>query len=70
MQKIIIKIMLTAQDQSNLTPLKVIEILKRGNEDYINNRLSVKNNTERMRTAAGGQFPMAVILSCLDSRFR
>ena len=55
-------------EQSNLTPEKVIEILKQGNEDFINNRLTVKNNTERIRNAAKGQSPIAVILSCLDSR--
>ena len=60
--------MLTPEKQSNLTPDRVIEILKQGNEDFINNRLTVKNTTERIRHAALGQYPAAVILSCLDSR--
>ena len=60
--------MLTAKEQSNLTPYRVIEILKQGNDDFINNRLTVKNTAERIRHAVSGQYPAAVILSCLDSR--
>jgi len=60
--------MQSAQEQSFLTPDKVIEILQQGNEDFINNRLTVKNTVERVRHAAAGQYPAAVILSCLDSR--
>jgi len=59
---------LSAEEQSQLTPDRVIEILKQGNDDFINNRLTVRNNTERVKNAAEGQHPQAVILSCLDSR--
>ena len=47
--------MQTAKAQSKLTPDKVFEILKKGNDDFINNRLTVKNNPERVRNAAKGQ---------------
>ena len=60
--------MLTGKEQSNLTPDKVIEILKQGNDDFINNKLTVKNNTERVRNAVKGQYPASVVLSCIDSR--
>ena len=60
--------MLTVEEQSILTPEKVIEILKQGNDDFVNNRLTVKNNPERIRNAAKGQYPVAVVLSCIDSR--
>lgn len=59
---------LTAEEQANLTPESVIEILKKGNEEFVNNELIVRNNTERVRNSAQGQYPKAVILSCLDSR--
>ena len=59
---------LTAEEQAKLTPGKVIEVLRQGNVDFINNRLTVMNNMERVREVVNGQFPMAVILSCLDSR--
>ena len=59
---------LTAEEQSKLTPAKVIEILKQGNKEFIENKLTVKNSIERMIDAAKGQHPQAIILSCIDSR--
>ena len=43
-------------------------MLKRGNKEYVNNRLTVRNNRKRIKEAAKGQYPQAAILSCLDSR--
>jgi len=60
--------MFTAEEQSTLTPGKVIEILRKGNDEFVNNQLTVKNTTERVRSAVEGQYPAAVVLSCLDSR--
>lgn len=51
-----------------MTPDKVIDILRRGNEEFVDDRLTIKNYTERLRNAAGGQHPVAVILACMDSR--
>ena len=59
---------LTAEEQSKLTPDEIIEILKRGNNEFTNGNLTVKNSRERMRDAVEGQYPAAVILSCIDSR--
>jgi carbonic anhydrase len=59
---------LSQEEQANLTPDCVIEILKKGNHDFVNNKLTARNNPEVIRDAAEGQYPMAVILSCLDSR--
>ena len=59
---------LTAEKQSKLTPDKVIEILKQGNEAFADNNLTVNNSIERVRDAVHGQYPEAVILSCIDSR--
>ncbi|MCL2302230.1 MAG: carbonic anhydrase family protein [Lentimicrobiaceae bacterium] len=59
---------LSKEEQANLTPDMVIEILKKGNEEFVHNELTVRNNPELIRDAANGQYPMAVILSCLDSR--
>jgi carbonic anhydrase len=60
--------MLTKEQQSQLTPDHVIEIFKKGNEDFVNNELTVRNNPHLVRNTSTGQFPMAVVLSCLDSR--
>ena len=59
---------LAKEEQARLTPAGVIEILKKGNQEFENNRLTVRNNTDLVREAAKGQYPMAVILSCIDSR--
>ena len=60
--------MLTKEQQSQLTPNQVIEILKKGNAEFVNDELTVRNKPHLVRSAAIGQFPMAVFLSCLDSR--
>jgi carbonic anhydrase len=59
---------LTAEDRSKLTSDKVLEILQKGNKEFVNNQLTVRNNTERVKDAVNGQYPEAVILSCIDSR--
>ncbi|MGE9292405.1 MAG: carbonic anhydrase family protein [Puniceicoccales bacterium] len=59
---------LTQQDQSQLKPEQVLTILKEGNKEYIADNLTVRNNSQRVRDASAGQYPMAVVLSCLDSR--
>ena len=59
---------LTAEEQSKLTPVQMVEMLKHGNEAFAGNNLILKNNLERVRDAVKGQYPGAVILSCLDSR--
>ena len=59
---------LTAEQQNALQPDAILTILKKGNQDFMNGALTVRNNSERMRQASLGQYPLAVVLSCLDSR--
>lgn len=59
---------LTKAQQEALTPAEVLERLKQGNEEFIQDQLTVRNNSDRVRQAAPGQYPKAVILSCIDSR--
>ncbi len=59
---------LTAEQQAQLTPQQVLDTLKQGNKEFVSDDLTVRNNTLRVREAAMGQYPKAVILSCLDSR--
>ncbi|MDD4514983.1 carbonic anhydrase family protein [Massilibacteroides sp.] len=59
---------LTAEEQAKLTPHLVLDILKKGNQDFVRDHLTVRNNSGRIRNASLGQYPMAVVLSCLDSR--
>lgn len=59
---------LTAEQQKNLTPAMYLDTLKKGNEEYVEDRLVVRNSSARIRNASLGQYPGAVILSCMDSR--
>ncbi|HEY0611598.1 MAG TPA: carbonic anhydrase family protein, partial [Chitinophaga sp.] len=59
---------LTQEQQRALTPEAVLNLLKEGNDDFVNDRLTIRNSSARIRNAALGQYPKAVILSCVDSR--
>ncbi|MBX9853471.1 MAG: carbonic anhydrase [Cytophagaceae bacterium] len=59
---------LTKEMQAALTPAKAIEILKKGNERFINNLKANRNLLQQVNETSEGQHPFAVILSCIDSR--
>src|SRR5580765_4274745 len=46
----------------------VIHSLKEGNKRYVNNDLTARDHSAMVRNASKGQYPKAVVLSCLDSR--
>ena len=58
----------TADEQKALTPDAVLEELMEGNKRYVAGELTDPNIQASVKVAASGQFPKAVILSCLDSR--
>jgi carbonic anhydrase len=65
----LVETVLTEEAQSALTPDAVITSLKEGNERFINNDLTMRNYaSQASQTATGGQYPEAIILSCVDSR--
>ena len=43
-------------------------MLKDGNERFVNGKWSKKEFLHQVNATASGQFPMAVVLSCIDSR--
>ena len=59
---------LAAEQQAALTPELVLEQLLAGNGRFVADDLTQRNHSQRVREAYAGQFPKAVILSCLDSR--
>lgn len=59
---------LTAETQASLSPMDVIELLKDGNERFVENEAVERNFMEQVHQTAGGQYPMAAILGCIDSR--
>jgi len=58
----------TKETQQVFTPESVIETLKKGNERFISNNKVNRDLNNQVRDTSGGQFPFAVVLSCIDSR--
>lgn len=54
--------------QASITPRKALEILKEGNNRFINNLKAHRNLLEQVNDTRDGQWPFATILSCIDSR--
>ena len=52
----------------NLTPYQGYELLVEGNKRFINSLNSDHDHLEMINETREGQFPFAVILSCMDSR--
>lgn len=59
---------LTAEEQAALTPDEVIVILREGNQRFLTNDLTARDHSAQVRNSVQGQYPKAVVLSCLDSR--
>jgi carbonic anhydrase len=58
----------TKVTQENLTPQLAHEILVEGNERFVQNVKAQRNLKEQVLETSSGQYPFAVILSCIDSR--
>jgi carbonic anhydrase len=56
------------ESQSNLTPEAALQILRDGNERFVNNLKANRNLLQQVNDTCNGQFPFATILSCIDSR--
>ena len=54
--------------QSSLTPQKVLQILKDGHERFRSGRRLTRDLGRLADATASGQHPLAVVLSCIDSR--
>ena len=59
---------LNKEIQASITPLDAIEILKQGNQRFINNLREHRNLLQQINETRDGQWPFAAILSCVDSR--
>lgn len=58
----------TASEQANLSPDEVLKQLQEGNRRFHSGHVTLRNHAEQVRKAVPGQYPKAVVLSCLDSR--
>lgn len=59
---------LTKEAQQALTPDEILKELQEGNERYVNNNLTPRDLAAQVSKTADGQYPKAVVVSCLDSR--
>ena len=59
---------LTKQEQEALTPEEVLKDIMRGNQRFTSEDFQARDHKAIKLSATGGQYPKAVVLSCVDSR--
>jgi carbonic anhydrase len=59
---------LTKEQRDAMTPDQVIALMKEGNERFRAGKMQGHDYLAQKRASASGQYPAAVILSCIDSR--
>ncbi len=58
----------SAESQLTVSPEKALQFLKDGNNRFVNNLKVNRNLLEQVNDTREGQWPFAIILSCIDSR--
>src|SRR5262245_40068837 len=59
---------LTKGQRDKMTPEQIIEVMKEGNERFRRGERKNRNYLREQKASAKGQYPAAVLLSCIDSR--
>jgi carbonic anhydrase len=59
---------LTRERQATLSPNDALQELKAGNERFLTQNMRNCDLLGQVRATAGGQFPFAMVLGCIDSR--
>jgi carbonic anhydrase len=59
---------LTKEQRDKLTPDEIIVLMKKGNERFRLGQKSPHDYLAQQKASARGQYPTAIILSCIDSR--
>jgi len=59
---------LTKDMQAAITPKMALQLLKEGNKRFVNNLKINRNLLQQANETSEGQYPFAVVLSCIDSR--
>jgi len=54
--------------QAELNPEKVLKILREGNERFLKNTQLTRDHLRLVDATSAGQYPMAAVLGCIDSR--
>lgn len=58
----------TRDIQTQLTPQSAFEILAEGNRRFVGNLRLNRNLLQQVNETSDGQYPIAIVLSCIDSR--
>jgi carbonic anhydrase len=59
---------LTKAQRDKMSPSQIIDEMKKGNERFRKGVRKTRNYLNEQRASAPGQYPAAVLLSCIDSR--
>lgn len=59
---------ITKEMQNGISPDQAIEMLKEGNQRFLNKDQVNRDLNSQVNETSGGQNPYAVVLSCIDSR--
>lgn len=59
---------MTKEERDSLSPDQIIEAFKQGNARFRSGKMHAHDYLAQKRASASGQYPAAVILSCIDSR--
>lgn len=63
-----VKDVMTKEEQDKLTPDEVFQDLIDGNKRFKSGTITLRDFSQQARKSAPGQFPKAMVLSCIDSR--
>ncbi|MBS9464184.1 carbonic anhydrase [Flagellimonas sp. 389] len=66
--QILVEEILTAEERDALSPNDVLMELRAGNERFVRSDLTARNHSVQIRESVAGQYPKAIVLSCVDSR--
>lgn len=58
----------SAESQKSQTPASALQSLKEGNARFAQGESSQRDLPQQVQATSGGQWPFAVVLSCIDSR--
>jgi carbonic anhydrase len=59
---------LTKEQRDRMTPDEIIRLMRQGNERFRAGQREERNFLREQQASAKGQYPAAVVLSCIDSR--
>lgn len=59
---------MTAELQNTLTPTLAVDMLKQGNRRFLDQQFLKRNYLDQVEQTASGQYPIAAVVSCIDSR--